>query len=68
MNQENLLAEELLKMINEDKVPLSISDDIHEISRSLQSGDMNINDLQGKDAFIENTVQEAMNRINNNNH
>jgi cytochrome b involved in lipid metabolism len=64
MDQEKRLAEELNKMLKEDKVPLSVSEDVHEICRSLDAGEMTINDLQGKDAFIVNSVHKAINNLN----
>lgn len=63
MNQENQLADELTKMIEEDQIPLSITEDIHEISRNLRSGNMKMDDLQGKDEFIEKAMQEAKSRL-----
>ncbi|UGB28936.1 hypothetical protein [Metabacillus sp. B2-18] len=63
MNQEKLLADELSKMIEEDQIPLSITEDIHEISGSLRSGNMSLNDLKGKDAFIEKAINEAKSRL-----
>ncbi|WP_088105620.1 hypothetical protein [Halalkalibacter urbisdiaboli] len=66
MSQEQQLATELNNMLNEDRIPLSISEDIHEICERLQSGEMNINDLQGSDAFIVEAVEEALNRIQQN--
>jgi hypothetical protein len=51
-------------MLTENKLPITIEEDIHEICRGLQSGEINVNNLKEKDPFIVNTVQEAMARIN----
>ncbi|WP_078549415.1 hypothetical protein [Litchfieldia alkalitelluris] len=67
MNQEKLVAKELNQMINEDKIPLSITEDVHEICRSLISGEMKVSELQDKDSFIVSAVQQAMSRIDTKN-
>jgi len=64
MDQQKMLANELSNMLTENKLPITIEDDIHEICRGLQSGEINVNNLKEKDPFIVNTVQEAMARIN----
>lgn len=68
MEQETLLANELKKMINEDRIPLSIAEDIHEITESLLRGEKKVPDLKGTDEFVEEAVQEAFVRIHKNNH
>ncbi|KRD90070.1 hypothetical protein ASE51_05530 [Bacillus sp. Root147] len=64
MDQQKMLANELSNMLTENKLPITIEEDIHEICRGLQSGEINVNNLKEKDPFIVNTVQEAMARIN----
>jgi hypothetical protein len=63
MDQAELIANELTKMINENQIPLSITEDIHELSAKLKNGEISLNNLEGQDAFIQDTIQEAMNRI-----
>jgi len=64
MDQQKMLANELSNMLTENKLPITIEEDIHEICRSLQSGEIRVNDLKEKDPFVVNAVQEAMGRIN----
>ncbi|MFD1738927.1 hypothetical protein ACFSCX_20655 [Bacillus salitolerans] len=63
MTIEQSLAEELNEMINEDNIPLSITEDIHEITARLQRGEMMVSDLKGMDVFIEEKIKEAMQRL-----
>ncbi|MFE4040810.1 MULTISPECIES: hypothetical protein [Priestia] len=65
MDQQKMLANELSNMLTENKLPITIEEDIHEICRGLQSGEISVNDLKEKDPFVVNAVQEAMDRINN---
>ncbi|MER2142035.1 MAG: hypothetical protein ABS902_10385, partial [Priestia megaterium] len=62
--QQKMLANELSNMLTENKLPITIEEDIHEICRGLQSGEISVNDLKEKDPFVVNAVQEAMDRIN----
>ncbi|MBY0004188.1 hypothetical protein H7K05_02550 [Priestia aryabhattai] len=64
MDQQKMLANELSNMLTENKLPIIIEEDIHEICRGLQSGEISVNDLKEKDPFVVNAVQEAMDRIN----
>ncbi|WP_375345805.1 hypothetical protein ACEWPB_20620 [Priestia megaterium] len=64
MDQQKMLANELGNMLTENKLPITIEEDIHEICRGLQSGEISVNDLKEKDPFVVNAVQEAMDRIN----
>ena len=67
MDQQKMLANELSNMLTENKLPITIEEDIHEICRGLQSGEISVNDLKEKDPFVVNAVQEAMGRITKNN-
>ncbi|RDZ11019.1 hypothetical protein C3744_21830 [Priestia megaterium] len=64
MDQQKMLANELSNMLTENKLPITIEEDIHEICRGLHSGEISVNDLKEKDPFVVNAVQEAMARIN----
>ncbi|ADF40587.1 hypothetical protein [Priestia megaterium] len=64
MDQQKMLANELSNMLTENKLPITIEEDIHEICRGLQSGEISVNDLKEKDLFVVNAVQEAIDRIN----
>ncbi|MBY0196743.1 hypothetical protein H7U05_05425 [Priestia megaterium] len=64
MDQQKMLANELSNMLTENKLPITIEEDIHEICRGLQSGEISVNNLKEKDPFVVNAVQEAMDRIN----
>ena len=64
MDQQKMLANELSNMLTENKLPITIEEDIHEICRGLQSGEISVNDLKEKDPFVVNAVQEAMDKIN----
>ncbi|MED4051794.1 hypothetical protein [Priestia megaterium] len=64
MDQQKMLANELSNMLTENKLPITIEEDIHEICRGLQSGEISVNDLKEKDPFVVNAIQEAMDRIN----
>ncbi|WP_456363126.1 hypothetical protein [Priestia aryabhattai] len=64
MDQQKMLANELSNMLTENKLPITIEEDIHEICRGLQSVEISVNDLKEKDPFVVNAVQEAMDRIN----
>ena len=63
MDQQKMLANELSNMLTENKLPITIEEDIHEICRGLQSGEISVNDLKKKDPFVVHAVQEAMDRI-----
>ena len=63
MDQQKMLANELSNMLTENKLPITIEEDIHEICRGLQSGEISVNDLKEKDPLVVNAVQEAMDRI-----
>ncbi|AUO10530.1 hypothetical protein [Priestia megaterium] len=67
MDQQKMLANELSNMLTENKLPITIEEDIHEICRGLQSGEISVNDLKEKDPFVVNAVQEAMGRITKHN-
>ncbi|MBQ4865993.1 hypothetical protein IHQ11_05660 [Priestia megaterium] len=67
MDQQKMLANELSNMLTENKLPITIEEDIHEICRGLQSGEISVNDLKEKDPFVVNAVQEAMDRITKHN-
>ncbi|MCM3097938.1 hypothetical protein [Priestia megaterium] len=67
MDQQKMLANELSNMLTENKLPITIEEDIHEICRGLQSGEISVNDLEEKDPFVVNAVQEAMDRITKHN-
>jgi hypothetical protein len=67
MDQQKMLANELSNMLTENKLPITIEEDIHEICRGLQSGEISVNDLKEKDPFVINAVQEAMGRITKHN-
>ncbi|MED3975445.1 hypothetical protein P4639_18780 [Priestia megaterium] len=54
-------------MLTENKLPITIEEDIHEICRGLQSGEISVNDLKEKDPLVVNAVQEAMDRITKHN-
>ncbi|KRF57097.1 MULTISPECIES: hypothetical protein [Priestia] len=62
-----MLANELSNMLTENKLPITIEEDIHEICRGLQSGEISVNDLKEKDPLVVNAVQEAMDRITKHN-
>ncbi|WP_394512338.1 hypothetical protein [Priestia aryabhattai] len=63
MDQQKMLANELSNMLTENKLPITIEEDIYEICRGLQSGEISVNDLKEKDPFVVHAVQEAMDRI-----
>ncbi|MEB2272484.1 hypothetical protein LAV82_00530 [Bacillus sp. ILBB4] len=67
MDQQKMLANELSNMLTENKLPITIEEDIHEICRGLQSGEISVNELKEKDPFVVNAVQEAMDRITKHN-
>ncbi len=67
MDQQKMLANELSNMLTENKLLITIEEDIHEICRGLQSGEISVNDLKEKDPFVVNAVQEAMGRITKHN-
>ncbi|MED3982228.1 hypothetical protein [Priestia megaterium] len=67
MDQQKMLANELSNMLTENKLPITIEEDIHEICRGLQSGEISVNDLKEKDPFVVNAVQEAIARITKHN-
>ena len=65
MNQEMDLANELKKMYHENLIPTSVQEDINHIADDLKSGEVSMAELQQKDAFVVEIVNEALSRLGN---
>lgn len=63
MNREMDLANELKKMYHENLIPTSVQEDINHIADALKNGNVNVDELGQKDAFVVEVVNEAMSRI-----
>jgi hypothetical protein len=63
VNKEMDLANELRKMYLENRIPTSVQEDINHISQALKSGEVTMDDLQNKDAFVVDIINQAMSRI-----
>ena len=65
MNQEMNLANELKKMYHENLIHTSVQEDINHIADDLKSGEVSMAELQQKDAFVVEIVNEALSRLGN---
>ncbi len=65
LNNEQQLTNILLTMIEEDQIPLSISEDVHHILSMLQNGETKITDLNYEDPILDKTIQEAKAKLQN---
>lgn len=63
MNKENLVADELHRMFLAGELQITVEEDINNISEKLRNGDLSLDRLSGEDAFIKETVNEALRRV-----
>ncbi|WP_227935351.1 hypothetical protein [Alkalihalobacillus deserti] len=63
MNKETKVANELQKMLTQNEVPISVQEDINQISDSLVNGLVSLNELQKEDQFVVEVIQKAMTKI-----
>ncbi len=63
MNKENLVADELHRMFLAGELQITVEEDINNISERLRNGDLSLDRLSGEDAFIKETVNEALRRV-----
>jgi hypothetical protein len=63
MNQETKVANELQKMLIENSVPVSVQEDINELSDKLANGEITLGELENKDQFVAEVIKKAKNRI-----
>ncbi|MBA5715223.1 hypothetical protein NYE22_17465 [Bacillus sp. FSL K6-1560] len=63
VNKENLVADELHRMFLAGELQITVEEDINNISERLRNGDLSLDRLSGEDAFIKETVNEALRRV-----
>ncbi|MDQ1852658.1 hypothetical protein [Bacillus stercoris] len=63
VNKENLVADELHRMFLAGELQITVEEDINNISEKLRNGDLSLDRLSGEDAFIKETVNEALRRV-----
>lgn len=63
MNKESLVADELYRMFLAGELQITVEEDINNISERLRNGDLSLDRLSGEDAFIKETVNEALRRV-----
>ncbi|MBT2638577.1 hypothetical protein [Bacillus sp. ISL-39] len=59
MTQERRVAEELQRMMTANQVPVSAQEDINEISDSLASGSIKLQELENRDPFVVDIIHRA---------
>ncbi|SPT94022.1 Uncharacterised protein [Bacillus tequilensis] len=63
MDKERMVADELHRMFLAGELQITVEEDINNISERLRNGDLNLERLSGEDAFIKETVNEALRRV-----
>ncbi|MCY8204895.1 MULTISPECIES: hypothetical protein [unclassified Bacillus (in: firmicutes)] len=63
MNKESMVADELHRMFLAGELQITVEEDINNISERLRNGDLSLDRLGGEDAFIKETVNEALRRV-----
>ncbi|WP_276730482.1 hypothetical protein [Bacillus sp. (in: firmicutes)] len=63
MDKENMVADELHRMFLAGELQITVEEDINNISERLRNGDLSLDRLSGEDAFIKETVNEALRRV-----
>lgn len=58
-----MVADELHRMFLAGELQITVEEDINNISERLRNGDLNLERLSGEDAFIKETVNEALRRV-----
>jgi translation initiation factor 2B subunit (eIF-2B alpha/beta/delta family) len=67
MVQEKRLGDELKQMYLASQLPVSMEEQINHLADQLRNGQITIGDLQGEEAGVQERIQEAMSRIENEN-
>lgn len=67
MVQEKRLGDELKQMYLASQLPVSMEEQINHLADQLRNGQITIGDLQGEDSGVQERIQEAMSRIENEN-
>jgi hypothetical protein len=67
MVQEKRLGDELKHMYLASQLPVSMEEQINHLADQLRNGQITIGDLQGEDSGVQERIQEAMSRIENEN-
>ncbi|MCY7879428.1 hypothetical protein MOB05_20285, partial [Bacillus spizizenii] len=57
------VADELHRMFLAGELQITVEEDINNISERLRNGDLSLDRLSGEDAFIKETVNEALRRV-----
>ncbi|WP_345805502.1 hypothetical protein [Bacillus subtilis] len=63
VNKESWVADELHRMFLAGELQITVEEDINNISERLRNGDLSLDRLSGEDAFIKETVNEALRRV-----
>lgn len=63
MDKEIMVADELHRMFLAGELQITVEEDINNISERLRNGDLSLDRLSGEDAFIKETVNEALRRV-----
>ncbi|WP_316274897.1 hypothetical protein [Bacillus halotolerans] len=63
MNKETMVANELHRMFLAGELQITVEEDINNLSERLRSGELRLDSLTGEDAFIKETVNEALRRV-----
>lgn len=63
MNNESMVADELHRMFLGGELQITVEEDINNTSERLRSGELKLDRLSGEDAFIKETVNEVLRRV-----
>lgn len=65
MNREQMVADELRKMYLEGNMQITVEEDMNQLSQRLRNGEVDLNNLQNEDLFVQEKLKEALSRIEN---
>jgi hypothetical protein len=61
--KEKIRSIQMIYKLTENLVPVSVQEDINELSDKLANGDITLGELENKDQFVVEVIQKAKNRI-----
>jgi hypothetical protein len=65
MNREQMVADELRKMYLEGNMQITVEEDMNHLAQRLRNGEVDLNNLQNEDLFVQEKLKEALSRIEN---
>lgn len=65
MNREQMVADELRKMYLEGNMQITVEEDMNHLAQRLRNGEVDLNNLQHEDLFVQEKLKEALSRIEN---